>query len=237
MPTTERGEEERVAVAAAQQDSIVAVEHEAGGRADPLEGRRPVPGAGLVDEVAGVPRAVVLALRAEGDAEQGEVVLGAEDLGGVAERGGRQARAVDGEAGDERRGGRPEGDQDAPAAPPAPAAAGGGGVGAVAEVAEPVEEDRLRGRLRVVLGVDRRRDQEELPERRVLRRIVWSPAVFHGCEQERDQRKGSGCDYRPAGERTNRSDAIMGGRTRRTIIGAAAAVVGVGGVRIAIDRS
>jgi hypothetical protein len=78
---TERGEEGRVAVAAAQQDSLVAVELEAGGRADPLKRRRPVLGAGLVDEIAVVLSVQVLALGADGDAEQGEIVLGAEDLG------------------------------------------------------------------------------------------------------------------------------------------------------------
>jgi hypothetical protein len=89
--------------------------------------------------------------------------MGGDDLGDVAERGERQAGAVNGEAGDPRRGVHPKGDQHAlapVALAPAPAAIGGGGIGAVAEVAERVEEDRPRRRGIRILGLDRRRDRE-----------------------------------------------------------------------------
>ena len=106
---------------------------------------------------------VVLALGADDDAEQGEAVLRVADLGDAAVRVGLQIWAVDGEAGDARRGSRPEGDQDALALllGPAPAAIGSGGVGAVAEVAERVDEDGLRKRRVRILGVDGRRDREQ----------------------------------------------------------------------------
>ena len=129
---------------------------------DELDRRRRLLGAGLVDEVANVLGVHVLALGADGDAEQDEAILRIGDLGHVSECIGLQIWAVDGEAGDARRGSRPEGDQDALALllGPAPAATGGGGVGAVAEVAERVDEDGLRERRIRILGVDRRRDLE-----------------------------------------------------------------------------
>ena len=97
------------------------------------------------------------------DAEQDEAVLRIGDLGDFSECIGLQIWAVDGEAGDARRGSRPEGDQDALALllGPAPAATHGGGVGAVAEVAERVDEDGLRERRIRIVGVDRRRDLEQ----------------------------------------------------------------------------
>lgn len=158
---TEHGDEELVA--AAQQGNLAVEEGEVGGRVDELDRRRRVLGAGLVDEVADVLGVHVLALGADGDAEQGEAVLRVADLGYATVRVGLQIWAVDGEAGDPRRAGRPEGDQDALALllGPAPAAIGGGGVGAVAEVAERVEEDGLRKRRIRILGVDRRWDREQ----------------------------------------------------------------------------
>lgn len=158
----EHGDEEHLLVAAAQQGNLVVVEREVGGRVDELDRRRRVLGAGLVDEVADVLGVHVLALGADGDAEQDEAVLRIGDLGHITERVGLQIWAMDGEAGDARRAGRPEGDEDALALllGPAPAAIGCGGVGAVAEVAERVDEDGLRERRIRILGVDRRRDLE-----------------------------------------------------------------------------
>jgi hypothetical protein len=157
---TEHREKEPIVVAAAQQAKFAVEKLEVGGRADQLKRRQLVLGTGLIDEVADVLSVQAVTRMADGDAEQDKVVLRTDDLGNVNERVGLQIGAMDGEAGDARRVGHPERDQDALAAL-APAAIGGGGVGAVAEVAERVEEDRpRRGGIRI-LGLDRRRDREQ----------------------------------------------------------------------------
>ena len=67
---------------------------------------------------------------ADWDTEQDEVILHAEDLGHAAEQVGLQVGAMDGEAGDARRFGRPGADLDALAIPRE--ALGSGAVDAVA---------------------------------------------------------------------------------------------------------
>lgn len=111
----EYGDEERVAGAAAQQDRLFVGELEDRvPEGDQVKRRRLVLGAvaGLIDEVLVFVVAEKGAGRVEVDVEQDEVVLRGDDPGVVAEPVLRQARAVEGEAGDARWGNRPEGHQD-----------------------------------------------------------------------------------------------------------------------------
>ena len=84
----------------------------------------------LVHQVVVVPGILVAVPGADWDTEQDEVILHAEDLGHAAEQVGLQVGAMDGEAGDARRFGRPEADLDALAIPRE--ALGSGAVDAVA---------------------------------------------------------------------------------------------------------
>lgn len=153
----ERGEEEGFAAAAAAQKDDLTVgegEGEARGRGDRREPLLAV-AACVVDEVVVVDGVDLGGLKADGDAEQEEVVVGADGVGGM-----------EGEEGGARWGGRPEGEDDVLAVPGE--APGGGVVGAVAEVAVWLEEDggRRRGARRIH-GVERRRDLQE-PTRRAV---------------------------------------------------------------------
>lgn len=165
----ERGEEEGVAAAAAAQKDDLTVgegEGEARGRGDRREPLLAV-AACVVDEVVVVDGVDLGGLKADGDAEQEEVVVGADGVGRVGEGGALGVvGGMEGEEGGARRGGRPEGDDDVLAVPGE--APGGGVVGAVAEVAVWLEEDggRRRGARRIH-GVERRRDLHE-PTRRAV---------------------------------------------------------------------
>ena len=116
-PAAENGDEEHAA--AAQQNRLAIGEPQGAGHEDRMK-RWPLlvlDIACLIHEVLIAVRAYpVAAVRGDGEAEKNEVFHRVEDLGQVTERVRhgllRQGRAVDGEAGDSRRGGCPEGHPD-----------------------------------------------------------------------------------------------------------------------------
>lgn len=95
----ENGDKEPVLARAAQKADRTVGERAGGEGHDHAEA-----GAGAVEKV-------VVAFRADGDAEEGDIAVGAEDAGQTVERGGREeAGEVDGEVGEERRARGPEGE-------------------------------------------------------------------------------------------------------------------------------
>lgn len=132
----EDGDEEHAA-AAAQQNRLAVGELEEGRHEDQVKKRWPPPLLGvacrLIHEVliaVGAYLVVAAAVRGDGEAEKDKVFHRAEDHGQVAERVRhgllRQGGAVDGEAGDVRRRGGPEGHPDEELAAPRETLGGAG---------------------------------------------------------------------------------------------------------------